>query len=190
MKLESRWRRRFGRPENGVHGSEDRRAFLGKLTLFASSAAAALFGGSFLVARAENGANTMSGDGLVTIPSAHNVPETVERLESVVKAKGLTMFASVDHAAGAKAVGLALAPTFLVIFGNAKGGTPLMQADQRVGIDLPLKALVWQDNAGKTWLTYNDPEWIAQRHGLGHEVDQVVKTISGTLAAISKEATT
>ena len=132
----------------------------------------------------------MDENGLVTIPSAHNVEETIDRVERIVKSKGLTVFARVDHAAGARDVGLALRPTLLVIFGNAKGGTPLMQAKQQVGIDLPLKALAWLDDAGKTWLTYNDPQWIAQRHRLGHELDPNVKALSGALAAISKEATT
>ena len=131
----------------------------------------------------------MSDNGLVTIPSAHSVEDTIDRAEAVVKSKGLTVFARVDHAAGAKEVGLPLRPTLLLIFGNAKGGTPLMQANQQAGIDLPLKLLAWQDSAGKTWLTYNDPHWIAQRCGLGHDVDQTVQTLSGALAAISKEAT-
>jgi uncharacterized protein (DUF302 family) len=107
-----------------------------------------------------------------------------------VKSKGLTVFARIDHAAGAKEVGLPLAPTLLLIFGNARGGTPLMQAEQQVGIDLPLKLLAWQDGAGKTWLTYDDPHWIAQRHGLGQEVEPTVKALSGALAAISKQAAT
>jgi uncharacterized protein (DUF302 family) len=138
---------------------------------------------------AENGAKTMSNDGLITVQSAHSVNEAVDRVEAIAKSKGLTVFARVDHAAGAKEVGLPLAPTLLLIFGNARGGTPLMQAKQQVGIDLPLKVLAWQDDAGKTWLTYNDPYWIAQRHGLGHEVDQTLKALSAALAAISKEAT-
>jgi uncharacterized protein (DUF302 family) len=132
----------------------------------------------------------MSENGLVTIPSAHGVKDTIDRVEAVVKSKGLTVFARVDHAAGANEVGLPLAPTLLLIFGNARGGTPLMQAKQQVGIDLPLKVLAWQDRAGKTWLSYNDPHWIAQRHGLGPSVDQTVTALGGALAAISKEATT
>jgi uncharacterized protein (DUF302 family) len=87
-------------------------------------------------------------------------------------------------------VDLSLAPTLLLIFGNARGGTPLMQAKQQVGIDLPLKMLAWQDTSGKTWLTYNDLHWIAQRHGLGEEVDQSVKVLSGVMAAVAKQATT
>jgi uncharacterized protein (DUF302 family) len=132
----------------------------------------------------------MSDNGLVTIASADSVQETIDRVETIVKAKGLKVFARIDHAAGAKEVGLALRPTLLLIFGNAKGGTPLMQSEQQAGIDLPLKVLAWQDSAGKTWLGYNDPHWIAQRHALGQEVDPTVKALSAALAAISKEATT
>ena len=94
----------------------------------------------------------------------------MDRLVAEVQAKGLTVFARIDHAAGASDAGLALRPTELVIFGNAKGGTPLMQANQAIGIDLPLKALVWQEASGDTWLSYNDPAWLARRHGLGSEV--------------------
>jgi uncharacterized protein (DUF302 family) len=114
----------------------------------------------------------------------------MNRLETAVKAKGMTVFARIDHAAGAASAGLPLRPTELVIFGNAKGGTPLMQSVQTIGIDLPLKALVWQDAAGKTWLSYNDPEWLAKRHGLGGETEAAVKMMTGALAAFAKAATT
>ena len=132
----------------------------------------------------------MAADGLTTVRSSFGPKETMDRLEADVKAKGLTVFARVDHTAGAAAVGLTLRPTELLIFGNAKGGTPLMQSVQMIGIDLPLKALVWQDASGATWLSYNDPSWLAQRHGLGHEVDAAVKAISAALAAAAKTATT
>jgi uncharacterized protein (DUF302 family) len=131
----------------------------------------------------------MSDNGLVTISSARGVKDTIDALESDVKSKGLTVFARIDHAAGAKEVGLTLAPTELLIFGNAKGGTPLMQARQQIGIDLPLKALAWEDASGKTWLSYNDPAWLAQRHGLGHEVDQTVKGLAAALGALTTKAT-
>jgi uncharacterized protein (DUF302 family) len=110
----------------------------------------------------------MSENGLTTLPSAHGAKETMDRLEAEVKAKGLTVFARVDHAAGAKEAGMALRPTELLIFGNAKGGTPLMQALQTTGIDLPLKALVFEDVNGKVWLSYNEPAWIAQLFLTGH----------------------
>jgi uncharacterized protein (DUF302 family) len=132
----------------------------------------------------------MAADGLITIKSAFGPEETMNRLEAEVRAKGLTVFAHVDHAAGAKAVGMPLRPTDLLIFGNAKGGTPLMQAEQSIGIDLPLKALVWQDAAGVTWLSYNDPYFLAQRHGLDDATKATVEALSGALKAISGKATT
>jgi uncharacterized protein (DUF302 family) len=131
----------------------------------------------------------MAADGLTTIGSAYGSKDTMDRLEAAVKAKGLTVFARIDHAAGAAEVGLPLPPTAVLVFGNAKGGTPLMQAAQTIGIDLPLKALVWQDATGKTWLSYNDPGWIAQRHGLGQEVDATVGALTGVLSALAKAAT-
>jgi uncharacterized protein (DUF302 family) len=109
-------------------------------------------------------------NGLTTVQSNFGAKETMARLEAEVRAMGLTVFARVDHAAGAAEVGLQLRPTELLIFGSARGGTPLMQANQVVGIDLPLKALVYQDVAGKVWLTYNDPSEIAERHGLGADI--------------------
>jgi len=132
----------------------------------------------------------MATDGLTTIQSSFGLQDTVRRLEAAVKAKGMTIFARIDHAAGAEEVGLALRPTELLIFGNAKGGTPLMQSDQTMGIDLPLKALVWQDAAGKTWLSYNDPSWLAQRHGLGAEAATTVRALTAALNALAKAATT
>ena len=131
----------------------------------------------------------MAADGLVTVRSNHDPKETMRRLEAEVKAKGLTVFAHVDHAAGAAEVGLPLRATDLLIFGNAKGGTPLMQLGQTVGIDLPLKVLVWQDQAGDTWLSYNDPGWLAKRHGLGKDAEPTVNALTGALRAIAKAAT-
>src|SRR6202007_3322639 len=106
----------------------------------------------------------MAADGLITIESRHGPEETMNRFEAEVRTRGMTVFAHIDHAAGAAAAGLPLRPTELLIFGNANAGTPLMQAAQTIGIDLPLKALVWQDAAGATWLSYNDPAWIVRRH--------------------------
>ena len=131
----------------------------------------------------------MAADGLLTVASAYGPKDTMDRLEAVVKAKGLTVFARIDHAAGAESVGLPLPPTAVLVFGNARGGTPLMQAAQTIGIDLPLKALVWQDAAGKTLLSYNDPGWIAKRHGLGHEVEARVGALSTVLSGLAKAAT-
>jgi uncharacterized protein (DUF302 family) len=135
------------------------------------------------------GANLMAADGLITLKSSRGPKKTMDRLVAEVEAKGLTIFARVDHAAGAKEAGLELRPTELVIFGNAKGGTPLMQANQAIGIDLPLKALVWQEASGDTWLSYNDPAWLAQRHGLGSEVEAPVKAMTAMLGAVTRAAT-
>jgi uncharacterized protein (DUF302 family) len=131
----------------------------------------------------------MAADGLITVQSNYAPTETMNRLETAVKAKGFAVFARIDHAAGAAQVGLPLRPTELLIFGNAKGGTPLMQAVQTIGIDLPLKALVWQDASGTTWLSYNDPNWAAKRHGLGVEADATDKAMAAALDAVAKAAT-
>jgi uncharacterized protein (DUF302 family) len=131
----------------------------------------------------------MATDGLITIKSNFGPADTMKRLEAEVKARGLTVFAHVDHAAGAAAVDLKLRPTDLLIFGNAKGGTPLMQQAQTVGIDLPLKALVWQDEQGATWLSYNDPAYVAGRHGIGEPANAAVAAMTGALHAIATKAT-
>ena len=104
--------------------------------------------------------------GLVTIKSGNGPEETMNRFEAEVRGRGMTVFAHIDHAAGAVAAGLSLRPTEVLIFGNAKAGTPLMEATQTIGIDLPLKVLVWRDENGATWLSYNDPVWVAERHGI------------------------
>src|ERR1700742_1235024 len=130
----------------------------------------------------------MAAEGLITIPSRYGPVETMNRLEAEVKGKGLTEFAHIDHAAGATAVGLGLNPTDLLIFGNAKGGTPLMQAEQTIGIDLPLKILVWQDAAGQTWVSYNDPHWLAKRHGIEARGPAVVTGLANVLAGMAKAA--
>ncbi|KQQ15725.1 DUF302 domain-containing protein [Methylorubrum extorquens] len=135
------------------------------------------------------GAHAMAEDGLVTLRSALGPVETMSRLEAAVKARGMTVFVHIDHAAGASAAGMSLRPTDLLIFGAAKGGTPLMQSVQAVGIDLPLKALVWQDEAGTTFLSYNDPAYLARRHGLGTAANAAVDGMSRTLGEIAKETT-
>ena len=136
------------------------------------------------------GAQAMAADGLTTLPSKYGPKETMDRLEAAVTAKGLTVFARIDHAASAAAVGLPLRPTELLIFGNAKGGTPLMQSGQTIGIDLPLKALVWRDASGVTWLSYNDPAWLTHRHGVGEEAKPVVNALTAALNALATKATT
>jgi uncharacterized protein (DUF302 family) len=135
------------------------------------------------------GVQAMAADGLITIPSSYGPEETMNRFEAEVRAKGMTVFAHVDHAAGAAAVGLSLRPTDLLIFGNAKGGTPLMQSAQTIGIDLPLKALVWQDASGGTWLSCDDPGWLVKRHQLGHEAEATVNAMAAALNAMARTAT-
>jgi uncharacterized protein (DUF302 family) len=128
-------------------------------------------------------------DGLVTLQSSHDFAATLERLTAALESKGVRVFAQIDHAAGAASAGLELRPTTLVVFGNPVAGTPLMQAVQTAGIDLPLKALVWQDAHGAVHLTYNDPVWIAARHGLDGGAAQAVSAMAAGLAAFARHAT-
>jgi len=130
----------------------------------------------------------MDVTGLVSLKSAYGPKVTMNRLESEIRSRGMIVFAKIDHAAGAEAVGMTLRPTELVIFGNAKGGTPLMQGVQTMGIDLPLKALVWQDDSGATILSYNAPKWLAARHGSGVP-SAPLDAMTGALDAIAKSAT-
>lgn len=131
----------------------------------------------------------MDVNGLTTVPSGHGPKETMDRLEAAVRGKGMTVFARIDHAAGAAEAGLSLQPTELLVFGNAKVGTALMQAAQTMGVDLPLKALVWQDSSGKTWLSWNSPRWMARRHGADLQVDAAVQAMEAALAAVAGAAT-
>ena len=131
----------------------------------------------------------MTAPGLTTRPSKHGPPDTMNRLEAAVKAGGMMIFARIDHAAGANGVGLSLLPTELLIFGHARAGTPLMQAAPTIAIDLPLKAIVWQDPAGQTWLSYNDPAWLATRHGLDATTDAVIAQMSRVLDETARAAT-
>ena len=133
--------------------------------------------------------DSASVDGLISMASRVPPKDTMNRVLAEVAARGLTVFARIDHAAGAEAVGLTLRSTELLIFGDARGGTPLMQDTQTIGIDLPLKVLVWQDADGRTWLSYNDPQWLARRHALPGGVDKAVHSLSGALNAIARAAT-
>jgi len=110
--------------------------------------------------------SAFGADGVTAVKSAHTPKETMDRLEAAVKKRGLNVFARIDHAAGAAKAGKTLRPTELLIFGNPQGGTPFMECAQTVGIDLPLKALVWQDEKGQVWLGYNEPSYLAARHGV------------------------
>ena len=114
----------------------------------------------------------------------------MNRFEAEVRARGMIAFAHIDHAAGAAAVGLSLRPTELLIFGNARGGTPLMELVQTIGIDLPLRVLVWQDASGMTWLSYIDLNWLARRHGLDREVEATVSVLTAALNQMARSATT
>jgi uncharacterized protein (DUF302 family) len=130
----------------------------------------------------------LAGDGLVNVKSAHDVKTTADRLEKVLKAKGMTLFNRIDHAAGAESVGRQLRPTELVIFGNPKVGSPLMACRQTVGIDLPQKALIWQDASGQTWFTYNRPAYLKNRHHI-EGCDKVLGKVSKALENFAKAAT-
>ena len=122
-------------------------------------------------------------NGLVNVPSKYSVPETLDRLEVIVKKQGLTVFARINFSGDAEKVGLKMKPSQLLIFGNPKAGTPLMIASPSIAIDLPLKALAWEDPNGKVWLSYNKPEYLKERHGLP---DDLVKNISGIKALVEK----
>src|SRR6202050_2535420 len=127
--------------------------------------------------------------GITTIRSSYGPEETMNRFEAEVRARGMIAFAHIDYAAGAASVGLSLRPADLLIFGNARGGTPLMELVQTIGIDLPLKALVWQDASGITWLSYNDPNWLAKRHGLNSKLGEAVGVLAAALDQMARSAT-
>ena len=133
-------------------------------------------------------ASVSAGEGLIKLKSAHSVNDTADKLESVLKSKGMNVFGRVNHAQGAEKAGLELKPTEVVIFGNPKVGTPLMQCTRTVAIDLPQKALVWEDDDGQVWLAYNDPAYLAKRHGI-EGCDEVLKKVSGALGKFAAAAT-
>jgi uncharacterized protein (DUF302 family) len=130
----------------------------------------------------------MTADGLIRVSSDFEPAVTMNRLEAQVKARGMTIFAHIDHAEGARQEGLSLRPTALLIFGNAKGGTPLMAANQELGLDLPLKVLVYQDASGKVWLAYNDPGLLAERSGIPDTVCPAVSALKAMLDAVTSHA--
>jgi uncharacterized protein (DUF302 family) len=129
-----------------------------------------------------SGETSLSGKGIVDRPSSHPVDQTVENLTRILQAKGVTLFALVDHSGEAEKVGMKMPPTKLLIFGSPKAGTPLMLAAPSIAIDLPLKILVWEDPQGKAWVSYNSPDYLKARHGLPQELLQniaVVETLAG-----------
>jgi uncharacterized protein (DUF302 family) len=133
---------------------------------------------------AAGAAQTTSG--IVTVPSHHSVDETVNNLKAILEAKGVTLFAVIDHSGEAAKVGLTMRPTKLLIFGSPKAGTPLMLAAPTIAIDLPLKILVWQDARGKVWLSYNSPEYLAQRHGLPQNLVKALTVVAPLAAQAAK----
>jgi uncharacterized protein (DUF302 family) len=151
------------------------RAFRCFCYIFALIAAATITGGT-----------AMAAEGLIVKPSPHAPGATLDRLEKVLASKGITVFARIDHAAGAEKVGASMPETQVLIFGNPKMGTPLMQATPSIAIDLPLKVLAWRDDKG-SWIAYNDPKWLAARHDNG--VDTVLAAMTDALDKLTTAAT-
>jgi uncharacterized protein (DUF302 family) len=127
--------------------------------------------------------NASSQSGLIHLPSKYSVEQTMQRLETLLQERGIMIFARIDHSGEAEKVGLTMRPTKLLIFGSPKGGTPLMQAAPSIAIDLPLKALFWEDTDGKAWLTYNDPAYLQRRHNVPPEL---LPNIAGVSALFAK----
>jgi uncharacterized protein (DUF302 family) len=130
----------------------------------------------------------VSEHGLTTIPSSFSVRETINRLERIARTRGLIVFARIDHGEGATQVGLTLRPTELLLFGHPRGGTPLMQDQQTAGIDLPVKALAWEDADGRVWVTYNEADWIASRHYLTPAASAAVAAVGAGQTGLITEA--
>jgi uncharacterized protein (DUF302 family) len=146
--------------------------------------AAVLIGLALPVSAASNPVKKKNG--IVDVPSNHSVDETVERVKNILQAKGITLFAFIDHSGEAEKVGMKMPPTKLLIFGSPKAGTPLMLAAPSIAIDLPLKILVWEDSEGKVWLSYNSSEYLQKRHGLPEDLVPNIAVV-GTLAARAAE---
>ena len=135
-------------------------------------------------------ASAQAADGMVNIESTFTVKETADRMQQILKEKGMTVFNRIDHAQGAGNVGVELRDTELLVFGNPKVGSPLMQCRQSVAIDLPQKALVWQDEANKVWISYNEPGYLAKRHditGCEEVISKIEKALAGMAASAAKE---
>lgn len=129
----------------------------------------------------------MAAEGVISVESSYPVEETANRLENILKEKGMKIFNRIKHSEGAKSVGVELNPTELVIFGNPKVGAPLMQCQQTAALDLPQKALIWQDDGGKVWITYNDPGYLQSRHAIPG-CEEVLAKVAKALAGISSAA--
>jgi uncharacterized protein (DUF302 family) len=130
----------------------------------------------------------LAHEGLVSTAATRPVAELIERLEAALAAKGISVFARVDHAAGAAAAGMALRPTVVLVFGNPRAGTPLMQAEQLLGLDLPLRILAWEDASGRTWLTWHDPAALARYHGVDPATQPTLPAMTALLRALVDEA--
>ena len=130
----------------------------------------------------------MTPDRMIQLPSSRDAKETMDRLAASVAAHGMHVFARIDHAGAARQAGLTLRPTEVLVFGDPKGGTLLMQAVQSIGIDLPLKVLVWEDENGKCWIGYNDPHWLAARHGVVQGHEKLLDAMTKGLETVTKEA--
>jgi uncharacterized protein (DUF302 family) len=128
----------------------------------------------------------VANNGIVNLPTMHSVDDTLGKLQHILEAKGIAVFALVDHSGEAAKVGMKMRPTKLLIFGNPKGGTPLMLAAPGIAIDLPLKILIWQDDQEKVWVSYNTPEYLAERHGLPSDLAQNIAFISSLAATIAE----
>ena len=132
-------------------------------------------------------ASVAASEGIISVKSAHSVSVTTDRLETILGTKGMTVFARIDHAAGAQKAGKTLLPTELLVFGNPKIGTPLMLCGRSIAIDLPQKALIWQNAAGETWISYNDPQFLKQRHNT-EGCDAVLQKVSMALQKFTNKA--
>jgi uncharacterized protein (DUF302 family) len=133
-------------------------------------------------------ASASAQGGLISVKSSHDVTTTAERLEQALQEKQITVFARIDHAAGARQIGETLPPTLLIIFGSPAIGTPLIQRSRSIGLDLPLKALIWQDSAGQVWFTYTDPDTLTRRHGISERQDLVTR-MQNAMAGFAQAAT-
>ena len=133
------------------------------------------------------GADSVQDSGMVVKPSKHSVTATLDKLEDIVKSKGFTVFARIDHAAGALKVEQTMRPTQVLLFGNPKIGTALMLSRQSAGLDLPIRVAAWEDDAGQVWIAYNAPDWLANRHGIADR-DEVIKKMTAALAKLTSAA--
>jgi len=133
--------------------------------------------------------NVMAAEGVITVPSIFGVKETADRMEQILIQKGMTVFNRIDHSKGADKVGIELRQTELILFGNPKAGSPLMECQQSVAIDLPQKALIWEDENSKVWISYNDQRYLEKRHAIAG-CEEVILKIEKALAGITKAAST